>query len=212
MDNNDIHSRLLTISDIHGHTLGLHTLLRKAGYKPEADRLILLGDYVDADPATYKALAAVKELVDKGARAILGNQETALLKNQSRRLAAEVAEWLQSLPLYIEEENYLFVHAGIRPGIPMSDQSASDLTEIREKFWEVPALELSRIVIFGHTPTFKLGAAHGRLWFGNGRIGIDTGAKHGCRLTLLDVSGGIAYSCSTAPDNLYEDYREERFA
>jgi len=204
-------SRLLVISDIHGHTQGLELLLREADYRPGEDRLILLGDYIDSDPRTVSALNIIKNLVDSGARALPGNQETTLMREpEAYAASAEVLEWLRRLPGYIEEDSYLFVHAGIRPGVPMDKQSVTDLTEIREEFWQAAATVPNRTVIFGHTPTYRLGAAKGGLWFGSNRIGIDTGAKHGCRLTLFDIYGELTYSCSTAASDLYGDFKIER--
>lgn len=103
---------------------------------------------------------------------------------------------------------WLFVHAGIRPGVPLSEQTTDDLTGIREEFW-ASSPEQGPTVVFGHTPTFKLGAKPGALWQTQGRLGIDTGAKHGHRLTLLDLHEGLAYSCSTEPLQLYEDVRTQ---
>jgi serine/threonine protein phosphatase 1 len=51
--------------------------------------------------------------------------------------------------------------------------------------------------MFGHTPTFKLGAAPGEIWADERRIAIDTGSKHSHRLTLIDIGSGITYSCRT---------------
>ncbi|GEM_PF-3832200 len=175
-------------------------LLRMAGYRPERDRLVLLGDYVDAgDPATWDALAYVRRLVQHGAAALAGNQELKLLalcggggaastacRNGLPEPEAWVRPWLHNLPLYLDTQHYLFVHAGIRPGIALDRQSAADLTEIRGPFHHAPH-GLNRTVVFGHTPTFKLGCPGGEPWLADRRIGIDTGAKHGCRLTLLEL-------------------------
>lgn len=90
---------------------------------------------------------------------------------------------------YIEVPPYLFVHAGIRPDVPLHQQSVADLTEIREPFFQ-SRLTTEYTVVFGHTPTYKLGVEPGGIWIEKGRIGIDTGAKHGYRLTLLDLTGG----------------------
>lgn len=45
-------------------------------------------------------------------------------------------EWLKSLPLYYDKDNYLFVHAGVMPGVPLEDQHHSDLVWIREPLYE----------------------------------------------------------------------------
>ena len=208
--------RLLVISDIHGHQEGLELLLHKAGYKPAADQLVLLGDYIDKDPLTWSTLAFIKKLVDESAQAVPGNLEMGLLamlaaqQDEQERVEAavrgkDVLDWLAQLPGYIVSAPYLFVHAGVRPGVPLSEQSMKDMTEIREAFWGTEEQATGYTVVFGHTPTFKLGASDGQIWRRSGKIGIDTGAKHGCRLTLLDLQEGMSYSCSTAADSLYKD-------
>lgn len=205
-------SRLFVISDIHGHEEGLVQLLHRADYKPRKDRLVMLGDYVDTDPATWRALDTVFALVMQGAVALPGNAERGLLNSPSAadgRLSSQLLVWLKLLPLYWVEEPYLFVHAGIRHGLPLERQSADDLTEIREAFWKRKP-EGGRTVVFGHTPTFKLGAVPGEPWVAPGRLGIDCGAKHGHRLALIELQEGISYTCSTHPDRLYRDWRTER--
>lgn len=192
-------SRLLVISDIHGYGKLLQQLLQDAEYEPKRDRLLMLGDYiVVSNPKTYGTLELVRKLVEQGARALPGNHEflfkARLARLKVRNLAlARSADWISRLPLYIKEDGYLFVHAGIRPGKPLRRQTRRDLTEIREGFLKAP-INIGLTIVFGHTPTFKLGARPGHIWRGNGRIGIDTGAKHGHRLTLLDLHNGISYS------------------
>ncbi|WP_051318222.1 metallophosphoesterase [Cohnella thermotolerans] len=205
-------TRILAISDIHGHAAGMRSLLRMAAYDPGRDRLYLLGDFIDADPVTWSALREVRELTEGGARAVLGNMERWLLEEAVKKgradggLSERELAWLRGTPLVWREEDYLFVHAGIRPGLPLERQRPDDLTGIRQPFWGDGG-ELPFTVVFGHTPTFKMGAEPGELWFGRDRIGIDTGAKHGKRLTLVDLSNRVAYSCSTAAAERYGDYR-----
>lgn len=210
-------NRLLAIADIHGCHEELLLLLREAAYNPAQDKLILLGDYINADDkATWNTLSLIRQLVASGARALAGNQELRLLASDSnaRLLEPSVKHWLQELPFYHLEAPYLFVHAGIRPGVPLLKQSRQDLTEIRDAFIHNDLAEHDDckpyIVIFGHTPTFKLKAIPGSIWQGQRKIGIDTGAKHGYRLTLLDLSGQMSYSCSTAPGARSSDLRTDR--
>ncbi|NBD26814.1 metallophosphoesterase [Paenibacillus glycinis] len=194
-------SRLLAISDIHGCEESLKRLLAAAEYNPSQDRLILLGDYIDAaHPGTYGTLRYIRSLVQQGACALLGNHELKLLRqfdysHLSEEETAEWSGWIRSLPRYRMEDGYLFVHAGIRPGVGLLGQTLADLTEIRDDFLNKPT-DTEYTVVFGHTPTFKLGAP-GKLWFGEGKIGIDTGAKHGHRLTLFDVHKRLSYWCKT---------------
>lgn len=225
---------MLAISDIHGHKRGFRRLLAEAQYSPGNDQLVMLGDYIDADnPATWDTLELVRELTELGADAIPGNQELKLLaftKNRGKGRGVipgkqrQYAKWIRSLPISIIDRGILFVHAGIRPGISLMKQSIRDMTEIREPFLFCPLHELGaqidgddsnvpepqwRTVMFGHTPTFKLGAAPGCIWSDERRVALDTGAKHAQRLTLLDVSGSIAYSCATYPNYQSDDFRME---
>ncbi len=195
--------RLLVISDIHGFADELELLLNRSHYNAARDKLILLGDYVDADnPATWHTLEIVEALTSDGAIALVGNHELRLLASKDGRKIKH-AGWIRQLPPYYVTDNLLFVHAGLRPGIPLPDQSIRDLTEIRDDFIGAPesSIELANIgaIIFGHTPTYKLGSAIGEIWASGNKIGIDTGAKHGGRLTLLDVTNQLAYSCTPRP-------------
>ncbi|MBB3571519.1 metallophosphoesterase [Rhizobium sp. BK491] len=89
---------------------------------------------------------------------------------------------LRSLAVAVSFGSTLFVHAGIKPGIPLSDQTDEDLMWIREPFLsEGPQLPL--LVVHGHTP-------HSHPTFGLGRIGIDTAVSMGGSLTILKIADG----------------------
>lgn len=77
-------------------------------------------------------------------------------------------EFLQTLQLLHIEDDYLFAHAGIKPGIPIEEQIAEDLLWIRDEFLNCRR-DLPKKVVHGHTPTEKPVIA-------KNRIGIDTGA------------------------------------
>lgn len=208
-------TRILVISDIHGHAAAMRALLRMADYAPGKDRLYLLGDFINRERESWPALKEAMALVKEGARAVLGNMERWLLDASARGEGlpadAEELRFLNETPLYWQEEGFLFAHAGIRPGLPPAKQSAADLTEIRGEFWGDGG-SLPYTVVFGHTPTFKLGAPAGELWLGRDRIGIDTGAKHGCRLTLVDLTNQLAYSCGMEPERQPSDCRLSSWA
>jgi len=77
--------------------------------------------------------------------------------------------------------DYLFVHAGIRPGVPIEQQSLDDLRWIREDFLEKERSD-GLVVVHGHTIVTRPEERPGR-------IGIDTGAyRQGC-LTALMIDG-----------------------
>ena len=87
----------------------------------------------------------------------------------------EHMRFLHELALMHREGGYLFVHAGIRPGVPIEQQSRQDLLSIRQAFLYSEA-DFGVVVVHGHTPKADpvLRA---------NRIGIDTGAVYGGRLT-----------------------------
>lgn len=80
-------------------------------------------------------------------------------------------DFLRTLPTYVETEKYIFVHAGIRPNVPMEAQTEDDLVWIRGPFFEHTA-SFGKIVIHGHTVIDEVTN------YGN-RINIDTGAAWG---------------------------------
>jgi serine/threonine protein phosphatase 1 len=73
--------------------------------------------------------------------------------------------------------DFLFVHAGIRPGVPLEDQREEDLLAIRDDFllYKQP---LSKFVIHGHSPVKEPEVR-------SNRINIDTGAYATNRLTCV---------------------------
>ncbi|MCR8635854.1 metallophosphoesterase [Paenibacillus radicis (ex Xue et al. 2023)] len=189
--------RLLAVSDIHGYGWLLEGLLKHADYNSAKDHLYLLGDYVNKGPDSAGTLELIRKLMDGGAVALQGNNERKWLHcipDQSVD-PAQLISFISSLPLVAEYGPYLFVHAGLRPGVPLNAQSEKDLTEIRDEFHHAP-VERGRIVVFGHTSTFRFGVSPDEIWFGYGKICIDTGAGHGHYLSLVDLTNGIQYYVS----------------
>lgn len=92
--------------------------------------------------------------------------------------------FLKRLPVAVRMGGALFVHAGVRPGVPLEQQSDDDFMWIREPFVSQPH-GLGVTVIHGHTPANEP-------VFATGRIGIDTGAFATGRLTVLRVFDGEA--------------------
>ncbi|GMK38110.1 serine/threonine protein phosphatase [Paenibacillus sp. CCS19] len=71
--------RTIAISDIHGCVEELNELLARMKYKPDRDRLMLLGDYVDRGPNSSGTVKRVMELVHNGAIALRGNHDQRLV-------------------------------------------------------------------------------------------------------------------------------------
>ncbi|TDF98688.1 metallophosphoesterase [Paenibacillus piri] len=205
-------SRILAISDIHGHSRGLKLLLDYAEYVPANDRLFLLGDFLSyRESENRQTLLLLQELIHDGAEAVIGNHEVRLLNEPYPTDWQEA--WLpliRSMKPYIRYDRYLFVHAGIQPGLPLEQQPVQTLTEIRQPF-HADTFVPDPYVVFGHTPTERLGCKPGSVYFANHKIGIDTGAKHHLRLTMVDLTNRLAYSCSTARESHYSDLQVTSF-
>lgn len=98
-----------------------------------------------------------------------------------RALPATHLRFLTELTLMHMEGDYVFVHAGIRPGRPLELQEAQDLLWIREPFLGKPRDD-GLCVVHGHTISGRPEVlAH--------RIGIDTGAFFSDRLTCAVLEG-----------------------
>lgn len=76
--------------------------------------------------------------------------------------------FLSGLPTKFELGGYLFVHAGVRPGIPLEQQSENDMRWIRDEFLNSHA-DFGKRVVHGHCPEEEPQARPNR-------IGVDTGA------------------------------------
>ena len=87
--------------------------------------------------------------------------------------------------------DYLFVHAGIRPGVPIVEQTGTDLRWIREPFLDHRGAH-PHVIVHGHTISTEVDDR------GN-RIGIDTGAYHSGRLTALGLEGTDRWLLQTGP-------------
>lgn len=113
-----------------------------------------------------------------------GGADAGLLSRVQRAIPARHVAFLDGLPILLRAGHYVFVHAGLRPGIALEDQEDEDLLWIREPFLSAgPGLPL--IVVHGHTPCTLPE-------FAPGRIGIDTGCVFTGRLTVLKVDAAGA--------------------
>ncbi|RXZ77932.1 serine/threonine protein phosphatase [Paenibacillaceae bacterium] len=96
-------------------------------------------------------------------------------------------EFLESTEYYYEDENFIYVHAGIDPNVSnWRDQSHDQFLWIRNSFLNQPT-NLNKLVIFGHTPAFHLHNSPD-IWFGKDKIGIDGGCVYGYQLNCLEIS------------------------
>jgi serine/threonine protein phosphatase 1 len=98
---------------------------------------------------------------------------------------------LRGLALNHREGDYLFVHAGITPGVALDAQTDRDQVWIRERFLQSP-LDHGAVVVHGHCISTEPQVRHNR-------IGIDTGAYQSGVLTCLVLDGGERAFLQTSP-------------
>jgi len=204
--------RIFVIGDIHGCLDMLDTMMHLIDWRPERDRLIFLGDYIDRGRDPKGVIDYILELKKQSnlVECLRGNHEelfldflegkeidTFLYNGGESTLASygnggrtaippEHMDFFNSLKTLIELDEYYIVHAGFRPGVDISMQSQNDLLWIRDPFI-FSEYNFRKKVIFGHTPFSSPFTMYNK-------IGIDTGAVFGNRLTCLELSSMRFYS------------------
>lgn len=193
--------------DVHGMRHKLLDLLERVPFRAEKDTLVFLGDYIDRGPDSKGVLEVILGLMDRGVRVIClrGNHEcmlddyledresllflvnggVATLKSYDQYPVAgkemivpdRHRHFLANLLPCYEMEDFILVHAGLRPGISLDQQEEKDLYWIRNEFI-LSDYDFGKTVVFGHTP-------FSRPFIGPRRIGIDTGAVYGNKLTCI---------------------------
>ncbi len=212
-------TRILCCSDIHGHLEALRRVLFAAQWRPACDTLVLLGDYIDRGPSPRQVVNELRVLLRcPGVVALRGNHESMLWQYLKGNLSQEQyldngggrtleayrddpdalatdAEFLVGLPTYFETDSYIFVHAGLRPGTPLEQQDDYELVWIRDEFIQGYR---GKTVVFGHSPT-TLMSGDTEVYWGQDKIGIDTGVAYGGCLTLLELPSGKVFQSPPDP-------------
>jgi serine/threonine protein phosphatase 1 len=201
--------RIFAIGDIHGCYDPLVRLLGRVPIDWTRDRLVFMGDYIDRGPQSFEVIEHLIELQKRHPETVFlkGNHEQMLadylsgkdrmtylynggqqtldsyLRNSSAPGRYPIPEahlrFFESLQLMFETENYIFVHAGLRKGLPLENQRPEDLLWIRENFVDTRH-SFGKRVVFGHTPFDEPRVEANK-------IGIDTGAVYGNKLTCVQL-------------------------
>lgn len=128
--------------------------------------------------------------IDPKAIAKLPVEDVAVLLHKS--IPANHRRFLESFADSISFGGYVFVHAGIRPGVDLAEQAQSDLRWIRDPFLQ-DETDHGFVVVHGHT----ISKAPDIL---PNRIGIDTGAYSTGVLTALGIEGPRRWLVQTGSD------------
>ncbi|NDV02568.1 metallophosphoesterase [Pseudoroseicyclus tamaricis] len=123
-------------------------------------------------PAIRHPLGGGMEMIaSMGVDPVAPDLKAALLEGARAKVPQSHLDFLAARPLWHEEDGCIFVHAGIRPGVPMEDQVEEDLIWIRDGFLEDDT-DHGKLIVHGHTALEH--ATH----FGN-RLDLDGGAAYG---------------------------------
>ena len=167
-------SRIIAITDIHGESGKLNDLIAKLDVKPD-DTIVFMGDYIDRGPDSKGVIDKIISMSDvcnciylKGSHEYAylearkgdeyydylfwtyGGVQTAQSYGSFENIYKVHGEFLDSLKPYYMTEKYLFIHAGIRPGVPFEAQDEHDFYYIRQQFINNKH-NLPQKIIFGHT-------------------------------------------------------------
>lgn len=185
--------RTIFIGDVHGCLRELKELVDKLKITKK-DRVILLGDLINRGP---DPVGVVKFVYENQFECLMGNHEYEYLQNYDKEdtyiqlhslLGEELHNWIQNRPFWIEEKNFLAVHAGIHPELPIESTKPYILLSIRTingKYLSssdgIPWYEFyknEKPIIYGHW-------AKKGLTIRNNTIGLDSGCVYGKFLTAF---------------------------
>jgi serine/threonine protein phosphatase 1 len=232
-------SKIYAIGDIHGCYDQLLALMKKIPIDFKQDTLVFMGDYIDRGPKSVEVVDFLVKLKKRvpGIIFLKGNHEDMLAKYldgtdrftyllnggqqtldsylsrsahtgthpippahmeffKSLRLIYETEDYIfvhaglrpkvSMLRLIYETEDYIFVHAGLRPKVSLESQETEDMLWIRDKFLYT-RYDFGKPVVFGHTPL-------GEPMVESNKVGIDTGAVFGNDLTCVQLPDMVFYT------------------
>lgn len=221
--------RKLFVTDIHGEYYGLIELLREMDYDAFTDRLTVGGDLIDRGPDSalvVRYLRTLQRMHPERVTVLTGNHEEMLcwyrqdrsnmwlLHGGAEALASfertfedeiesrENLDWLLTLPMIAEDDEYVYTHAGFVPHQPLDAQSRDILWMPEKEFYAYSPESVlratgGRMVVHGHTPCEFI-------CFDGARLNCDLGShtyaiKESRGLALVDLTGReyAVYNCGS---------------
>src|SRR5439155_17139587 len=135
--------------------------------------------------SNWRQYGGLQTLISYGLKPSLNpsaEEQKELAREFGERVPRAHRKMLAELPLSFKFGNFFFVHAGVRPGIPLSDQKEDDLLWIREEFL-LYERDYEKIIVHGHTPVSEP-EVH------SNRINLDIGAYATGKLACLVIECG----------------------
>ena len=209
-------NKIFAIGDIHGCFDKLRSLMDRIDIDLDNDTLVFIGDYIDRGKHSFEVVEYLIDLKNRFQNIVFlkGNHEEMLekylsgfdkltylvnggqqaldsyMKNCSRsdgpQIPREHLDFFSSLKLFYQTDDYIFVHAGLKNKVPLEMQKPEDLLWIRSKFIKSD-YNFGKQVVFGHTPIPEPLVQPNK-------IGIDTGAVYGGKLTCVRLPDLVFYS------------------
>lgn len=201
-------SRTIFIGDVHGCSDELYELVEVLQVEEGKDQIYLTGDAFTKGPDPLGVWEIIQETRSK---MVLGNHDVALLEKLRIRLngkekkiklghkmtldgvmsaADALVPWLENLPLYIETEHFLLVHAGINPLKELEGTSHDEFISIRTwppqkgiagKRWHDYYTPVRPVLVFGHDAPGGLVLKSQQN--NNYLVGLDSGCVYGRELS-----------------------------
>ena len=199
-----LRSRIIVLGDVIDRGPNSAALIRRLrAYTEHSNRFVVLkGNHeqvmIGALEGDYGLLRAWLDL--GGAETLLsfgvdrdlveGGAVYPLLRAARDLISPDVLSWVDHLPLHFRSGDIVFVHAGVRPGVPFRKQRAEDLLWIGRDFLDSEERR-SFLTVHGHT------ISEGGPVTTSNRIGVDTGAYRTGQLTAVGLEGGQRWFIST---------------
>lgn len=171
-------------------------------FNPAKDQLVVGGDLIDRGKESGKVVKRIKLLQEQHPNnvfAVIGNHEEMMMwylcskSNMwlihgglnaiqsfkktfvSEREMREHIEWLINLPLVVEDDEYVYTHAGLNPHHPLDQQNRDILWMDESEFYGFQKEDLLKLtggkpIIHGHTPVEYI-------WFDGARMNCDMGSQ-----------------------------------
>lgn len=191
------------VGDVHGCFKEFLALLKKVDYSSKTHRLICVGDIINRGPSSLEMLKWVR---DNGVEMVRGNHEQSFikgvkansflnpvqkkLKKDMKKNLEKWLDWMEAIPFYIEEKDFLVVHAGLVPNehpqysdphllmnIRTWDGKGQDIKSEHNPSW-YSLYKKKKLVIYGHWANQGLNVRENT-------IGLDTGCVYGYKLSGL---------------------------
>ena len=210
-------SNLYAVGDIHGQIHMLEALVERVPFQEE-DEIVFLGDYIDRGRDSKAVVDLLLRFKREYPKAVFlrGNHEDMLLdylagggsyyqgvylmnggdatlenyrdEGGDVLVPSEHLKFFNALEWIHTSRGFIFVHAGLRPGVPIDRQDPMDLVWIREEFLHA-GYDFGKPVVFGHTPGWEI-KNELPLY-----LGIDTRAVTGGFLTCVQLADGGIVDC-----------------